>query len=132
MRNYGRVDVDGLALEYRTLVVAHADTAADELGERNRIAKEIGAIFRRLRLHPSGRNALSNLMDDPDPAVKLWAAKDCYGWDTDRATRVLENLRENPSPRTSLAEWWLKQAKMLPSLAPPSISKPRSPRSSDG
>ena len=127
MRNYGRVDVEGLVSEYRTLVVAHADTAPDELSERDRLAKAIGAIFRRLRLSPTGRGAMCNLMDDPDPAVQLWAAKDCYGWDTDRATRVLEGLRDHPSSRANLATWWLKQARMFPSLAPPTVSKARKP-----
>jgi hypothetical protein len=50
-----------------------------------------------LRESPEGRAAISALMADSRPAVRLWSATAALGWDEQTARAVLVELREQPS-----------------------------------
>jgi hypothetical protein len=50
-----------------------------------------------LRESTEGRTAVSGLLDDPRPAVRLWAAGAALDWDEERARAVLSEIRESPT-----------------------------------
>jgi hypothetical protein len=51
---------------------------------------------RSLAASPEGRTAITGLLDDPRPTVRLWAAAAVLFWDADAARPVLTAIREYP------------------------------------
>ncbi len=63
----------------------------DRLLERLRPDEEL------LRASPEGRAAIRDLMGDPRPTVRLWAATAALAWDEEAARFVLAEIRERPT-----------------------------------
>lgn len=60
--------------------------------EANRAHDEMHDAYRLLRTTSEGREAISALMDDGNPGVRLWAAAHSLFWKPDRARAVLKRL----------------------------------------
>jgi hypothetical protein len=50
-----------------------------------------------LRESPEGRSAITALITDPRPTVRLWSACAALSWDEAAALETLRELRESPS-----------------------------------
>ncbi len=62
----------------------------------NRLANELQRQRLILSQTSSGQQAISALMGDPRPVVRVWAAGHALFWDGARARSVLEALRDDP------------------------------------
>jgi hypothetical protein len=51
---------------------------------------------RALAASEEGRTAITGLMDDPRPAVRLWSAAAVLFWDADAARPRLAEIRDSP------------------------------------
>ena len=85
-------DTRSLMSEYR-----RAALASDELVDaprQNRSADTVHACYKLLRGTEEGRIALIELMSDPSPHVRAWAAAHSLEWSPVIAKKVLETLRD--------------------------------------
>jgi hypothetical protein len=64
---------------------------------RDRLADRLHHDRLELQQTPEGRAAITGLLDDPRPLVRLSAAGAVLSWDADTARPVLEELRESPA-----------------------------------
>jgi hypothetical protein len=70
--------------------------AAESSRRWNRLANELQRQHLILRETPFGQQAISALMEDPRPVVRVWAAGHALFWDEANARSVLEALRDAP------------------------------------
>ena len=64
----------------------------EDHGRANRLHAQLTESRNALASSEAGRGLLGALLDDPSPAVRLWAAASCPA-DNPRALSVLEELR---------------------------------------
>jgi hypothetical protein len=64
---------------------------------RERLADRLHHDRLELQQTPEGRAAITDLLDDPRPLVRLAAAGAVLCWDAATARPVLEELRESPA-----------------------------------
>jgi hypothetical protein len=78
---------------------------ADLVGDRghhdnprrwNRLVDRWRSDRRLLAETDDGRAAITALLDDPRPVVRLWSAAAVLFWDPDRAQPVLTEIRDSP------------------------------------
>jgi hypothetical protein len=105
-------ELDALISEYRNAALAHG--SATEAGNHrlaNAAHDRVASVYRVL--HRQGDPAIRRLLDlltDPEPAVRLWAASHGLEFASDRAVSILEELsREEPQLLGFTAETTLKQ-----------------------
>jgi Domain of unknown function (DUF2019) len=99
-----------LITDYRSTALAW-DVMKNDSEKANRLFKRLQVIFKRLRVEPAGRAAISALMDDAmvSVGVRLVAASHSLGWDAGRATAVLEGIeRDGPGLNRTTARYTLK------------------------
>ncbi len=102
----GRLEeVPELAARYREAAAASADITNPR--KQNKWADEVYRCYKRLRETEEGRSAIMALMDDPDPHVRGWSAAHGLAWNTERARKVLETLRDGGGPGSFSAKWTL-------------------------
>jgi hypothetical protein len=70
---------------------------------------QLYAYYRELRESGMGRSAISSLLEDPEPAVRLISATHSLPWDSERATAVLEELEQQPGLHAVSAKWTLRE-----------------------
>jgi len=99
--------VDALRAEYRALVVEW-DGASDAPKAANRLFDALHALYKQLRTSEEGRSAITGLLDDPVPAVRLAAATHSLAWRPERAETVLEELERVDSLHAVTAKWTLR------------------------
>jgi hypothetical protein len=90
----------------------------------NRLANELQRQQLILRGSSLGQQAISALMDDPRPVVRVWAAGHALFWDQAKARSVLEALRDDTSAgvlsvdaKYTLTEF--EKGRLNPSWEPP-------------
>jgi hypothetical protein len=81
---------------YRALAIEW-DAAQGSTQEANRTFSALHVCYTRLRDSPSGREAITGLLDDPATAVRLLAATHCLAWEPARAQKVLEDIEQDPA-----------------------------------
>ena len=77
--------------------------------EANRAHDEIHEAYRLLRRTSEGREAISRLMDDANPGVRLWAAAHSLFWKPECARAVLEGLAAEGGLLAFTAEMTLRE-----------------------
>jgi hypothetical protein len=87
---------------YRQTLSELADLVGDEghtssTRRRDRLAERLHHDRLELQQTPEGRSAITGLLDDPRPPVRLAAAGAVLAWDAEKARPVLEELRESPA-----------------------------------
>lgn len=101
----GRVDepadIERAIEKYTATLRAMADLpsqagVAESPRRWNRLANELQRQHLILRESPVGQHAISALMDDPRPVVRVWASGHALLWDDAKARSVLEALRDDP------------------------------------
>ena len=70
--------------------------ATDSPRRWNRLVDRLQEQILVLQGSPIGRDAISELLDDPRPTVRLWSATHALLWNEARARTVLEALRDSP------------------------------------
>ena len=102
------MDTRLLIAEYR-----QAALASDELVDvprQNQSADTVHACYKLLRATEEGRIAIVELMSDPSPHVRAWAAAHSLAWSPAIAKKVLEALRdEDVFPYSFDAQLTLKE-----------------------
>ena len=94
-------DVEGAIAKYTATLTAMAELpsragVAESPRRWNRLANELQRQQLILRESPIGRQAISALLDDPRPVVRVWAAGHALFWDEAKARSVLLALRDDP------------------------------------
>ena len=79
-----RANYRALALEW--------DAARADPKKANRLFKKHHALYKEVRDTETGRLAITSLLKDPQPAVRLLAATHCLPLQLDEAVAVLEAL----------------------------------------
>jgi hypothetical protein len=92
---------------YRQGAIATSDVSDPK--KANKGAEQLRNCYRALRDSAEGRGCLVDLMDDPEPGVRCWAAAHCLQWQPDVARRVLERLRDSRGPFSFDAEMTLRE-----------------------
>jgi len=92
----------GAVERYRQLLSDLAELSGEQgyvssARRRDRLVDEVRAEEAALRESAEGRAAITGLLDDPRPAVRLWAASAAVSWDEQRALPVLSEIREDPT-----------------------------------
>ena len=64
----------------------------------NKWAKKLIRQHNQLRITQKGRNAISKLMDDPNPHVRCWASSHSLEWNPKVAIATLEELSKSEGP----------------------------------
>jgi hypothetical protein len=87
---------------YRQTLSELADLVGDQgntlsTRRRDRLADRVHHDRLELQQTPEGRSAITGLLDDPRPPVRLAASGAVLSWDADRARPVLEELRDSPA-----------------------------------
>lgn len=104
-------DIKSLISGYKRAAVAH--DRALELGNEKiaNVQHDRGmSAYRALRLKtPEGPASLLEMLDDPEPAVRSWAAVHSLEFAPGRAERVLEELALLGGVRALLAKLALKE-----------------------
>lgn len=80
--------------------------SADKPDRANKIFDRLHAEYLSLRTTSSGREAISALMSDADPAVRLCAATHSLGWAPKSARSVLEALEKDGPPLIGHSARW--------------------------
>jgi hypothetical protein len=102
--------IDVLIAEYRSTAIAW-DVMQNDSRKANPLFKRLQVIFKKLRTEPAGREAISALMEDATVSVgvRLVAASHTLGWESERATAVLEGIeRDGPGLNRTTARYTLK------------------------
>jgi hypothetical protein len=91
----------GAAERYRQTLGEMADLVGeqghvDATRRWGRLVHELDDDRRVLESSAEGRAAITALMDDPRPTVRLWSAAAALFWDDQRARPALEEIREEP------------------------------------
>ena len=100
-------DIAAIQADYRDLALRWA-RAVHCFDEATRLEREHRALYRRLRTTEAGRAAISSLLDDPEPAVRVLAATHSLEWEPDRSTAVLRALAESGGRFAVDALWALR------------------------
>jgi hypothetical protein len=91
----------GAAERYRQALFEMADLAGDQghtssVRRWDRLVGQLRDDSVVLQESEEGRAAISALLDDPRPTVRLWAATAALQWDEANALSTLVELREAP------------------------------------
>jgi hypothetical protein len=91
----------GAAERYRQTLAEMADLVGDQghtdsTRRWRRLVEQLGEDQRVLEESDEGRAAITELVDDPRPTVRLWSAAAVLFWDEGRARPALEQIREEP------------------------------------
>lgn len=105
--NGGAATEADLRAQYRALAVDW-DAERDNSEEANRIFKDHHALYKRLRVTSAGRQAITDLLDDPVTPVRLLAATHSLQWEPERAQLVLQEIEQESSPYAIDAKWTLR------------------------
>jgi Holliday junction resolvasome RuvABC DNA-binding subunit len=89
-------------------VASRWDAALGNAKIANRLFDELHELFKQLRTTTQGREGITSLMDDASLGVRLSAAAHSLGWDTQRASKVLEEIANVPGLHAVTAEYTLK------------------------
>lgn len=86
---------------YRQILSELADLVGAEghtenTRRRERLADQLQTQRRLLRGSPEGQAAITALLADPRPAVRVWSAGHALLWDEDRARPALMEIRDDP------------------------------------
>jgi Domain of unknown function (DUF2019) len=100
--------VHRLRTEYRDLVLAW-DQARNDPRIANRLFKKHHRLYKALRESSEGREAITGLLDDPSPPVRLMAATHSLAWAGDTAVHVLESLEHEMSVYGMDAKYTLRE-----------------------
>jgi hypothetical protein len=95
-----------LRAPYRELAVDW-DAARDNSKEANRIFKAHHALYKQIRDTTAGRQAITDLLDDPVTAVRLLAATHSLRWEPERAQVALQEIEREGNPYAVDAKWTL-------------------------
>lgn len=60
----------------------------------NLLVDRLQSLHLKLRQTSEGRKAITNLIDDENPTVRLWSAGYALGWSPKKAEKALEGLAE--------------------------------------
>lgn len=83
-------DLEKLVQDYRT---ASLQTGLwNDAENANQAHDRLHKLYKILRTTPEGQEAISRLMADSDPYVRLWAASHSLFWKPDDARKVLEQI----------------------------------------
>jgi hypothetical protein len=93
--------MDSAIQRYRQTLFEMADLAGDQghtssVRRWDRLVAQLRADSLVLQGSDEGRAAVSDLLDDPRPTVRLWSATTALGWDDPTARSTLIELREGP------------------------------------
>jgi hypothetical protein len=101
--------IDDLVAEYRSTAIAW-DVMQNDSKKANPLLKRLQLIFKKLRIEPAERAAISRLMVDATVGVGvLVAASHSLGWESERAIAVLEGIkRGGPGLHRTTARYTLK------------------------
>lgn len=75
--------------------------------EHNKSVSKAHRYYIELKKTKEGQEAITNLIYDPNPKVKTWAAAHSLEWAPKRARAVLEELRDGGGPYSFDAKWTL-------------------------
>lgn len=98
--------IEELITSYRQLAIDWA--ATEDARSANRLIIEQQEVVRRLKVMPHGREALTELLRDPSPGVRLAAASHALAWHDPAAIAVLEDLRRGSGLHALDAELTLR------------------------
>jgi len=99
-----------LVASYRATAAAW-DLVQNDAQRANRLFKKLHALYKQLRESEGGRNAISDLMDDPGvtTGVRLVAASHSLEWNPGQAEAVLQKIeRDGPGIYRTTARYTLK------------------------
>jgi hypothetical protein len=77
--------------------------------EANASHNRMHSFYKRLRTSEAGRQGIIELMKDPSPHVRCWAAAHSLEWVPMVACEVLRQLRDSKGPRSFDAEITLEE-----------------------
>lgn len=91
-------EIEDLISEYRNTAIAW-DVMQKDSCKANPLFKRLHVIFKQLRHHPAGREAISALMSDAtlSAGARLVAASHSLGWEPERAIAELERIERERS-----------------------------------
>lgn len=98
---------DEIRTKYRDLVLEWAAAEFDSPTKANQIFRKQHAFYKAIRDSEEGRQALTSLMGDPEPAVRCVAATHSLRFAPDTAQRVLEDLQQRNGPYAMDAKYTL-------------------------
>jgi hypothetical protein len=105
-----RVGVAGAAAEYRRLASEWGRGTFGAPKPQNALHDQIHALQKVLAVSEEGRAAITALMSDDDPFVRLSAASHSLRWSEGEARRVLEDLQTHePSMAGFSADYVLRE-----------------------
>lgn len=100
--------IDELVTTYHSIAVAW-DVMKNDSSKANPLFKQLHAIYKRLRIDQSGRDAITAMIDDPNPGVRVSAASHSLAWAPERAIVALEEMeRDGPGLYRTTAKYTLK------------------------
>ncbi len=99
-------DIPALLAGYREAAKRTSDPSPRTA---NKWASRLHACYQLLREMEEGRNAITELIGDDDPHVRVWAAAHSLAWSTENARAALEELRESDGPCSLDAKWTLRE-----------------------
>ena len=82
--------------------------AANDSRKANPLFERNHSLYKRMRETEAGRDAISRLMTDPEPAVRLLAATHSLAWRGDEAVAVLEEIERGGGLTGTTAKYTLK------------------------
>jgi hypothetical protein len=85
-------EIAELVTKYRA---AAEGTEGSEPKRQNRCAREVRACYEVLRQSEAGRRGILTLLNDPSPAVRVWAASHGLAWAPESARATLEAIRDS-------------------------------------
>ncbi len=103
-----REEVMTLLMLYRR-AADRADDVSDS-DRQNKAADQVNTCYKKLKATEEGKSGLMELMSDPSPHVRGWAAAHSLQWNPSTAREVLERLRnDNVFPYSFDAEMTLEE-----------------------
>jgi len=103
-----KMSIADLVAQYRR---AAEGTSNPNVEEANKSHDVMHVFYKQLRQTESGRAAITNLLDDPSPHVRIWAAGHSLAWAEDQAKAALIMLRDAKGSRAFDAEIALEEFK---------------------
>jgi len=100
-------NINELVERYRQGAIGNDDISDPK--KANKSHAQLHECYKILRESNEGRQVIINLMSDPEPSVRCWAAAHSLQWKLDVARGVLEALRDSRGPCSFDAEMTLQE-----------------------
>lgn len=102
------LDIASVLLKRYRDVAVRWDAAQGNAKTANRLFDELHGLFKQLRATDEGRVGISLLMQDANVGVRLSAASHSLGWNSESASKVLEEIAGGPGLHAVTAKYTLK------------------------